>query len=91
LVFEKGVEMETRRKGTDVREFARNLILSEEYRSTLRRRVLAGQISRDFARTLLGYARSPQAGARGSSWLGEPPALQTLERIAGIEPKHSDS
>ena len=83
--------METRRKGTDVREFARNLILSEEYRSTLRRRVLAGQISRDFARTLLGYARSPQGGSRESSWLGEPPALQTLERIAGFGAKHNDS
>lgn len=74
--------METRRKGTDVREFARSLILSEEYRSTLKRRVLAGQISRDFARTLLGYARSGDGKSPDAEWLGKTPALQALEKIA---------
>ena len=75
--------METRhKKVTDVRAFARQLILSKEYQSTLKRRVLAGQINRDFARTLLGYARSPQARSPELRWLGEPPALQTLERLS---------
>ena len=72
-----------RRKGTDVGEFARRLILSKEYQSTLKRRVLAGQINRDFARTLLGYARSPQGRSPESRWLGEPPAIEALEKIAG--------
>ncbi len=76
--------METRRrKATDVREFARQAILSKEYQPTLKRRVLAGLINRDFARTLLGYARSPRGRSEDSGWLGEAPALQALERIAG--------
>ncbi len=75
--------METRRrKTTDVRELARQVILSKEYQPTLMRRVLAGQINRDFARTLLGYARNPRGWPEESSWLREAPALQTLERIA---------
>lgn len=73
-----------RRKSTDIGEFARRLILSKEYGSTLKRRVLAGQINRDFAKTLLGYARSPQGRSPESLWLGEPPALRILERIAGV-------
>lgn len=78
--------METRRrKSTDVREFAKRVILSKEYQDTLKRRVLEGQITRDFARTLLGYARSAQGRSPESLWLGEPPAIQTLERIAGSE------
>lgn len=78
--------METRRrKSTDVREFARRVILSKEYQDTLKRRVLEGQINRDFARTLLGYARSSQERSPESRWLGEPPALRVLERIAGAE------
>jgi hypothetical protein len=72
-----------RRKGTDVGEFARRLILSKEYQSTLRRRVLAGQINRDFAKTLLGYARSPHGRSPESLWLGEQPAIEALEKIAG--------
>lgn len=76
--------METRRrKGTDVGDFARRLILSKEYQSTLKRRVLAGQINRDFARTLLGYARSPQGRPPESLWLGEQPTIEALEKIAG--------
>jgi hypothetical protein len=80
--------METRRKGTDVREFARRLILSKEYQSTLKNRIMSGQINRDFARTLLTYARSPQGSAPESLWLGEPPTLQALERIAGETEKN---
>ena len=72
-----------RRKGTDVGEFARRLILSKEYQSTLRRRVLAGQINRDFAKTLLGYAGSAQGRSPESHWLGEQPAIEALEKIAG--------
>jgi hypothetical protein len=71
-----------RRRTTDVREFARRVILSEEYQPTLKRRVLAGQISRDFARTLLGYARGPKRGSEETRWLAEPAALRVLERIA---------
>ena len=79
----EGVEMETRhKKVTDVREFARQLILSKEYQSTLKRRVLAGQINRDFARTLLGYARSPQGSSPELGWLGEPPAIDALEKLS---------
>ena len=72
-----------RRKGTDVREFARRLILSKEYQSTLKRRVLAGQINRDFAKPLLGYARSPQGRSPESLWPEERPAIEALEKIAG--------
>ena len=75
--------METRRKTTDVGEFARRTILSREYQPTLKRRVLAGQINRDFARTLLGYAHSPRGWPEESGWLRESPALRTLEKIAG--------
>jgi hypothetical protein len=75
--------METRRKkSTDVQEFARRLILSKEYQSTLKRRVLAGQINRDFARTLLGYARGPEEGSLELRWLSEPPAIRALERLS---------
>jgi hypothetical protein len=74
--------METRKKGTDVREFARRLILSKEYESTLRRRVREGQISRDFAKTLLGYAGDPQASSPRAPWLEEQPTLSALQRIA---------
>jgi hypothetical protein len=79
--------METRRKGTDVREFARRLILSKEYQATLKRRILAGQINRDFARRLLGYARSPQGTETEALWLEEPKTLSALERIAGESEK----
>ena len=83
--------METRRKkGTDVREFARSLILSKEYESTLRRRVLAGQISRDFAKTLLGYARSPQGSSPPAPWLEERPTLAALQRIADGDTAHEE-
>jgi hypothetical protein len=79
--------METRRrKTTDVQEFARRMILSGEFQPTLKRRILAGQINRDFARTLLRYARSPRGWPEESAWLTEAPALQTLERIAGPDP-----
>jgi len=83
--------METRRKkGTDVREFARSLILSKEYESTLRRRVLAGQISRDFAKTLLGYARGPQGSSPQAPWLEERPTLAALQRIADGDTAHEE-
>jgi hypothetical protein len=83
--------METRRrKGTDVREFAKRLILSKEYESTLRRRVLAGQINHDFARTLLGYARSPQGTSPESRWLGEQPTLGALQRLAGVDTEQKE-
>jgi hypothetical protein len=75
--------MGTRRKSTDVREFARRLILSSEFQGTLRRRVLAAQIDRGFARTLLGYVRTDGAKSPETRWLGEEPALGTLRRIAG--------
>jgi hypothetical protein len=81
--------METRRrKATDVREFAKRLILSKEYESTLRRRVLAGQISRDFAKTLLGYARSPQGSSPRAPWLEERPTLAALQKIADGDAGH---
>jgi hypothetical protein len=75
--------METSRKGTDVHEFARRLVLSEEFQGTLKRRILAGQISREFARKLLRYARTPQEPSLDARWLGEAPTLQVLEKIAG--------
>ncbi len=80
--------METRKKGTDVGEFARRLILSKEFESTLRRRVQEGQISRDFAKTLLGYARSPREDAPQASWLEERPTLAVLQRIADGDTEH---
>ena len=81
--------METRRKKcTDVQEFARRLILSKEYESTLRRRVSAGQISRDLAKTLLGYARGPQGSSPQAPWLNERPTLAALQRIAGGDTEH---
>ena len=81
--------METRRrKGTDVQEFAKRLILSKEYESTLRRRVSAGQISRDFAKTLLGYAHGPQGGSPQALWLEEGPTLLALQRIADGDTEH---
>jgi hypothetical protein len=81
--------METRRRrNTDVREFARRVILSEEYQPTLKRRVLAGQISRDFAKMLLGYARGPDGNSEEMRWLAEPAALLRLERIARGEREH---
>jgi hypothetical protein len=81
--------METRRrKSTDVREFARRLILSKEYESTLRRRVQEGQISRDFARTLLGYARTPERSSPLAPWLEERPTLAALQRIADGDTEH---
>lgn len=83
--------METRhRRNTDVREIARQVVLSKEYQNTLKRRVLSGQITPDFARKLLGYARSPQGASPESLWLGEPPALHTLERIAGGDPDREE-
>jgi hypothetical protein len=78
-----------RRKTTDVREFARRLILSKEYESTLRRRVSAGQISRDFAKTLLGYARGERGTSLQRHWLEEQPTLAALQRIADGETEHS--
>lgn len=84
----KGVDMETRRKGTDVREFAKRLILSEEFESTLKRRLRAGQISRDFARTLLSYANSPQGTSPQALWLNERRTLAALQKIADGEPGH---
>ena len=80
--------METRKRSTDVREFARRLILSKEFESTLRRRVLAGQVSRDFARTLLGYARGPQGTSPQVSWFEERPMMETLQKIADGETEH---
>jgi len=81
--------METRRKkSTDVGEFARRLILSKEFESTLKRRVQEGQISRDFAKTLLGYARSPQANSPQAPWLEERPTLAALQRIADGDTEH---
>jgi hypothetical protein len=80
--------METRKKGTDVREFARRLILSKEFESTLRRRVREGQISRDFAKTLLGYVRNPQPNSPQALWLQERPTLAALQRIADGETEH---
>ena len=82
--------METRRKGVDVGEFARRLILSKEYQTTLKRRVLAGQINPDFARKLLGYARSPLDRSPESLWLGEQPAIRALEKIAGGGAPHEE-
>jgi hypothetical protein len=84
-----GVDMETRRrKSTDVAEFAKRLILSREYESTLRRRVQEGQISRDFAKTLLGYARSPQGSSPRAVWLEERTTLAALQRIADGDTEH---
>ncbi len=75
--------METRRKKTtDVGEFARRLILSKEYESTLRRRVHDGLISRDFAKTLLGYAHDPQTNSPQAPWLEERPTRAALQNIA---------
>jgi hypothetical protein len=75
--------METSRKGTDVHDFARRLVLSEEFQGTLKRRILAGQISPEFARKLLGYARAPQEPSLDARWLGEAPTREVLEKIAG--------
>jgi hypothetical protein len=72
-----------RKKATDVEEFAKRMILSPEYRSTLKRRVFAGEISHDFARTLLGYARSSEQTDSESRWLSERPAIEILQKIAG--------
>ena len=79
-----------RRRGTDVGDFARRLILSKEYQSTLKRRVLAGQISRDLAKTLLGYARSPQGSSPPAPWLEERPTLAALQRIADGDTAHEE-
>ncbi len=84
--------METwRRKNTDVHEFARKLILSKEYQSTLRRRVLAGQINRDFAKTLLDYARNPEGQCPEALWLGEPQAIRRLERMSKDSPREQEN
>jgi len=64
------------------------LILSKEYESTLRRRVREGQISRDFAKTLLRYARTPQANSPQAPWLEELSTLATLQRIADGDTEH---
>ena len=77
--------METRRrKVTDVEGFARRLILSKEYQGVLQRRVWSGEITRDFARTLLQYRSTSEGMSLESRWLGEAPAIQVLERIAGV-------